>query len=231
MSALVLLLWLALIAGSQVAGVATAMTQDESLVPPHQHQHDEVADASSHYLRHEQSAEGAPPVKDETTTTTTTGDATDKTTEEKQQLGEMKQKAAEMTKEVDNQQQQQLPDEEPSTATKAENQMNLLGDHLPKGDELPSAADEKHHEDEHDHDEHYEHEHDEHEDEEIGESAAKGDGSEDEEENPEDYYFYAFDEKSPVIEEPRYEGTPDLAPFIWDPPPGQIRIVEFYAHW
>jgi hypothetical protein len=69
-------------------------------------------------------------------------------------------------------------------------------------------------------------------DEEIGQSAAKDeDEEEDEEENPEDYYFYAFDEKSVVIEQPRYDGDPDLAPFIRDPSPGEIRIVEFYAHW
>ncbi|KAL3915365.1 MAG: hypothetical protein SGILL_005692, partial [Bacillariaceae sp.] len=76
------------------------------------------------------------------------------------------------------------------------------------------------------------HDHDEEEDGEIGESAAKSDDEEEEEEeNPEDYYFYAFDKNSPVIELPRYEGDPDLAPFITEPNPGEIRIVEFYAHW
>jgi hypothetical protein len=66
---------------------------------------------------------------------------------------------------------------------------------------------------------------------ETGESAAKSDDHDDEEENPQDYYFYAFDEASPVVELPRYEGDADLAPFLDNPNPGEIRIVEFYAHW
>lgn len=51
------------------------------------------------------------------------------------------------------------------------------------------------------------------------------------EENPKDFYFYLFDEDSAVveIEGPVNEDEKDEPPFLFDPKPGQIRIVEFYA--
>lgn len=73
------------------------------------------------------------------------------------------------------------------------------------------------------------------EEDEIEESATDEESNEEEEEeeeNPNDYYFYAFDDKSPVIETPRYAGDPEgYAAFLSNPEPGEIRIVEFYAHW
>jgi hypothetical protein len=114
------------------------------------------------------------------------------------------------------------PQEQPQVAE--QQQLNGLTYHpldkdVPTSHQLPEAAGKSQ-------------EHEDFGDEEIGESAAKDQDEETNvDENPKDYYFYAFDEKSVVIEQPRYEGDPDFAPFIWDPAPGEIRIVEFYAHW
>ena len=61
----------------------------------------------------------------------------------------------------------------------------------------------------------------------------KSDEDEEEEEDPRDFYFYLFDEDSAVveIEGPVNEDDKDEPPFLFNPKPGQIRIVEFYAQY
>ncbi len=74
---------------------------------------------------------------------------------------------------------------------------------------------------------------------EEGISQGSGDGSgsvseddgEDEEETEEDLYFYLFDKDSAVIEykAPSDEEAKDEPDFLYNPEPGHIRVVEFYA--
>jgi hypothetical protein len=51
------------------------------------------------------------------------------------------------------------------------------------------------------------------------------------EENASDFYFYLYDQESDVVEvEPSVNfGDQDEPSFLFNPKPGQIRVVEFYA--
>ncbi|KAG7355038.1 Erv1 / Alr family protein [Nitzschia inconspicua] len=198
------------VVGEHVEGLETVDKVD-GLAPEKEqnHQNIEISD-ESHHLRHEPSVEE---------------DVADKKPNEEQVQTEKK--AAEIAlqkkpfeEKEEQQQQQPPPPDNQQQQVDGKQAAKDPNEKIPHTVELPLAEDK-----------HEDHEHDKHEDEEIGQSVAKGEGEEDEVENPEDYYFYAFDENSVVIEDLRYEGTADLAPFIWDPQPGEIRIVEFYAHW
>ena len=69
--------------------------------------------------------------------------------------------------------------------------------------------------------------------EEDGNSGDKesGSGSNDEPETEEDLYFYLFDKESMVTEykAPSDNEAKDEPDFLYNPQPGHIRIVEFYA--
>ena len=69
--------------------------------------------------------------------------------------------------------------------------------------------------------------------EEEGDNEGSGDGSESEDgdEPEEDQYFYLFDKESFVTEykAPSDDEAEDKPDFLYNPQPGHIRIVEFYA--
>lgn len=67
--------------------------------------------------------------------------------------------------------------------------------------------------------------------EESGDGSGSGSEDEDEEETEEDLYFYLFDKESTVIEykAPLDEEAKDEPDFLYNPEPGHIRIVEYYA--
>ncbi len=67
--------------------------------------------------------------------------------------------------------------------------------------------------------------------EEEGSGEGSGDGSESEDEPEEDQYFYLFDKESLVTEykAPSDDEVEDKPDFLYNPQPGHIRIVEFYA--
>jgi len=54
-----------------------------------------------------------------------------------------------------------------------------------------------------------------------------------EDEDPEDLYFYLFDDESVVTEfkGPPNEEETEEPDFLYKPQPNHIRVVEFYAHW
>eukprot|EP00531_Pseudo-nitzschia_arenysensis_P001725 CAMPEP_0116124578 /NCGR_PEP_ID=MMETSP0329-20121206/5352_1 /TAXON_ID=697910 /ORGANISM="Pseudo-nitzschia arenysensis, Strain B593" /LENGTH=535 /DNA_ID=CAMNT_0003618561 /DNA_START=57 /DNA_END=1661 /DNA_ORIENTATION=+ len=69
--------------------------------------------------------------------------------------------------------------------------------------------------------------------EEEGSDEGSGSESEDEPETDEALYFYLSDKDSVVTEykAPEGDGVEDKPDFLYNPDPGRIRIVEFYAHW
>ena len=65
-----------------------------------------------------------------------------------------------------------------------------------------------------------------------GDESGSGSGdSDDEDETEEDLYFYLFDKESVVIEykAPADKEAKDEPDFLYNPEPGHIRLVEFYA--
>lgn len=69
------------------------------------------------------------------------------------------------------------------------------------------------------------------EEEEEGGGEGSGSESEDEPETDKDLYFYLFDKDSLVTEykAPEGDGVEDKPDFLYNPEPGHVRIVEFYA--
>ena len=67
--------------------------------------------------------------------------------------------------------------------------------------------------------------------EEEGSDEGSGSESEDEPETDEALYFYLSDKDSVVTEykAPEGDGVEDKPDFLYNPDPGRIRIVEFYA--